>query len=824
MSARPYAYYSPYAYAYPYAPIAGAPRQLEPTFTPSSSVSVFCGEESMTVSVQLNLYGNGKMAKISDLKLGPQACSPGTQSTDTVAIFENLLQDCSKPVQMNDDWIFYSTFLTYSPRPASGVPIYRSSPALVPIDCLYPRHGNVSSKAIQPTWVPFATTLTSEERLAFSLQLMTDDWSGFRSSSVFLMGGVFNINASVNTYNHYPLILYVDQCVATLTENPDDSPRYLIIQDNGCLVDGKEPDASSAFRPRPRLNELHFSVDVFRFLNEASSTVLKLKVGNLQAPAIGSVAPGTNILVPQESWIAHKHFPHSMVCILASSYAQLEKHEVRLGPLVVIGAVDQPIEQDALGQAYVKTQESKPMELWVLVAVVSVSLVVVATGVIVAVKLLLHKTATEETPIGTSSKAPTLTPSQYFVSSPKRVMTAYTPGASEAVSVACGAGSMMVAVRLDLYGNGKMAKISDLKLGPQTCSPGTQSTDTVAIFENLLQDCSKPVQMNDDWILYSTYLTYSPRPSSNAPIYRSSPAMVPIDCLYPRHGNVSSNAIQPTWVPFGTTLTSEERLAFSLHLMTDDWSNIRSSLTFLIGGVFNIEASVETQNHLPMILFVDRCVASLSEDPQSTPNYDIITDNGCLVDGRLEEASSSFEPRQEPNKLHFTVDVFRFLNEERSTIFITCYLRVVPATQPPDPMNKACSYSKNTRSWTPVEGSASICQCCNTGTCGAAPILSSGARSMGSPFGRPRFGKRDVGHSEYGQAKLGPLVVVAAADHSALQDIFSQASSTTRESNAMELWVLVAVVSVSLVVVAAGVTVTVKRLLHKCAHRDPVEK
>ncbi|CAI9612215.1 unnamed protein product [Staurois parvus] len=76
------------------------------------------------------------------------------------------------------DWVIYTTNLTYSPT--SSIPIIRTNPAVVPIMCFYYRHGNVSSQAIKPTWVPFSTTVSSEERLSFSLVLMTEDWSGPR--------------------------------------------------------------------------------------------------------------------------------------------------------------------------------------------------------------------------------------------------------------------------------------------------------------------------------------------------------------------------------------------------------------------------------------------------------------------------------------------------------------------------------------------------------------------------------------------------------------------------------------------------------------------
>lgn len=42
----------------------------------------------------------------------------------------------------------------------------------------------------------------------------------------------------------------------------------------------------------------------------------------------------------------------------------------------------------------------------------------------------------------------------------------------------------------------------------------------------------------------------------------------------PRRENVSSNAIRPTWAPFSSTLSAEERLVFSLRLMNGRWEAI----------------------------------------------------------------------------------------------------------------------------------------------------------------------------------------------------------------------------------------------------------
>ncbi|XP_073479110.1 zona pellucida sperm-binding protein 3-like [Aquarana catesbeiana] len=371
-----------------------------------------------------------------------------------------------------------------------------------------------------------------------------------------------------------------------------------------------------------------------------------------------------------------------------------------------------------------------------------------------------------------------------------------TVSSSSPISVQCEEDSMVVSVMMDFYGNGKLVKPSDLTLGTQGCKPNTQSANDV-IFQISLQDCGNTVQMVQDWVIYATNLTY--RPTSSIPIIRTNSAVVPIMCYYYRHANVSSKAIEPTWVPFSSTVSLEERLSFSLRLMTENWSGPRSSPIYQLGDILYIEASVDTQNHVGLILFIDQCVATISPDPTSAPSYDIIANNGCLIDGMQDDSSSAFiTPRVEPDKLQFTVDAFRFLGNDASLIYITCYLRAASTTQVPDAMNKACSYSKATKSWSTVEGPSSICQCCGTGTCSNPTGLLSGGRNR---FGRPRaFGKRealDEPHTGEGQTvtTLGPLLVIGPKQ----MDV--AAAVTTEESAPVELWVWVAVGCVGLLIV-----------------------
>ncbi|KAM4688884.1 zona pellucida sperm-binding protein 3-like [Discoglossus pictus] len=390
------------------------------------------------------------------------------------------------------------------------------------------------------------------------------------------------------------------------------------------------------------------------------------------------------------------------------------------------------------------------------------------------------------------------------VSSQSRQLSSQSP-----ISVQCEEDSMVVSVQRDLYGIGKLIKPSDLTLGPKRCTPRSQSTGTTVIFQNGLQDCGNTLQMTPDWLIYSTNLTYSPTPALNSPIIRTNSAVVSILCYYPRHGNVSSNAIKPTWYPFSSTVSMEERLSFSLQLMADDWSSPRTSSIFQLGDVFHIEASIATGNHVPLILFVQSCVATISPDVTSSPSYAIIDQNGCLLDGKQQDSSSAYiSPRAQPDKLRFTVDAFRFTGTDVSTIYITCNLRAALATQNPDPMNKACSFSKSSNSWFPVEGTSDICRCCDTRNC----VGSAGqSRRVGPNYPGSRWsGKRDTASHvklEHGAATLGPLLVIGPDANKAL--------AVTQETEPLKLWVLVTIGSISLVVLLVCIAVIGKLIFKK---------
>ncbi|NWI96524.1 ZP3 protein, partial [Pitta sordida] len=288
------------------------------------------------------------------------------------------------------------------------------------------------------------------------------------------------------------------------------------------------------------------------------------------------------------------------------------------------------------------------------------------------------------------------------------------------VAVQCQEAQLLLTVHRDLFGTGRLVRAAELSLGSASCPPVAQNpAESTVTFVAGLHECGSTLRVTPDSLIYTTSLNYSPAPPSS-PIIRSSPAVVPIECHYPRRSNVSSDGVRPTWVPLRSTLSSEEKLPFSLRLMSDDWSAERVSPVFQLGEILRFQAAVEAENHVPLRLFVDSCVATPTPDRTSSPQYPFIDFHGCLVDGQLDDATSAFmSPRPRPDVLQFAVDAFKFAGDSSNLIYITCHLKVSPAAQAPDPLHKACSFSRANNLWTPVEGSGDICSCCETRSCGS---------------------------------------------------------------------------------------------------------
>ncbi|KAG7217426.1 hypothetical protein INR49_021593 [Caranx melampygus] len=236
--------------------------------------------------------------------------------------------------------------------------------------------------------------------------------------------------------------------------------------------------------------------------------------------------------------------------------------------------------------------------------------------------------------------------------------------------------------------------------------------------------------MFEDSLVYTFTLNYNPQPVGDSNVVRTSKAAVIVECHYPRKHNVSSKPLDPLWIPFSAVKVAEEFLYFTLRLMTDDWQYERPSYQYFLGDIINIEAAVKQFFHVPLRVYVDSCVATLSPEPNSNPRYGFIENHGCLIDARVTGSSSRFMARTAENKLQFQLEAFR---------------------------------------WREASGQDGACSSCESGGFGSGPSSGGGSGSFGSgaSLSNPGRKSRDVTQQQIqtefleweGDVTLGPIPV-----------------------------------------------------------------
>ncbi|XP_052447357.1 zona pellucida sperm-binding protein 3 [Carassius gibelio] len=281
------------------------------------------------------------------------------------------------------------------------------------------------------------------------------------------------------------------------------------------------------------------------------------------------------------------------------------------------------------------------------------------------------------------------------------------------VAVICHENYMEIAIKADLFEVGQPVHASELHLGADSqfitsCKVSAFSTNEYIIAARLT-DCGTQHWITDDSLIYTNLLIFTPQPSPDG-VVRLEQAVVPIECYYRRRFDITSNPIRPTWVPFSSTQSAVEDLQFSLKLMTSDWRSERASSVYFLGDFISIEASVHLGHHVNLRVYIESCVATVTPDIKSLPKYTFIENHGCLMDGRTTGSKSRFLPRIQNDKLQLQLDAFKFHQETRPEMYITCTLQAYPVMDVVDPFHKACSFIEG--SWKAADGGDWACYSC----------------------------------------------------------------------------------------------------------------
>lgn len=287
------------------------------------------------------------------------------------------------------------------------------------------------------------------------------------------------------------------------------------------------------------------------------------------------------------------------------------------------------------------------------------------------------------------------------------------PVPPRAVSVYCHAEAIEVAVNTDLLAGGLPVFAEELWLGPEASATScgvVQTGPALLTILASLKDCGTQLSVTGDSLLYSNVVIYSPLPSPDGVLYTAG-AAIPVQCQYQRRYSVDSAAVVPAWVPFDSTVLATDYLDFSLRLMTGDWQYERGSNVYFLGDEIHLQASVKLANHLPLLVFIDWCVATPTPDVDASEvKYSFIDHHGCLADSRSPYSHSRFLQRSEGNHLNLQLDAFRFHKFTGNLVYIHCHMKAIPAAYSLNAENRACSFID--QRWRSVDGNDEVCNTC----------------------------------------------------------------------------------------------------------------
>ncbi|XP_015240406.1 PREDICTED: zona pellucida sperm-binding protein 3-like [Cyprinodon variegatus] len=349
----------------------------------------------------------------------------------------------------------------------------------------------------------------------------------------------------------------------------------------------------------------------------------------------------------------------------------------------------------------------------------------------------------------------------------------HEPELVNTVSVMCHPDSMEVVITADMFAVGAPVDSRELRLGVEDnelCRAKATSAEEYRIVAGL-DDCGTKHWMTKDALIYTNLLMYSPLPNPSGIIHMEE-AVIPVECHYERKYGVSSS-LMPTWIPFTSTQAGVETLQFSLKLMTDDWMHERGANVFYLGEPIHLEASVRVGHHMGLRVFLSSCVATLQPDANSDPKYSFI-ENGCLMDSQLPNSKAQFLPRTKDDVLQLTIDAFKFHNDNRGQLYITCHLTAVPVNDAETP-NKACTYMNGR--WRSADSNDYLCGYCKTqdqmyGKASIPGVV--GPRAFGKVAGPRGFGKVAPAESMWKSgvktkavweqdARVGPLTILPSS-------------------------------------------------------------
>ncbi|XP_062399137.1 zona pellucida sperm-binding protein 3 [Sardina pilchardus] len=237
-----------------------------PTYAPppqyNGAVDALCHLDRIYVRIKKELFYKPDDAW-RNLKIG--TCPVNEASKDHY-YFLYYLRGCGLKYEDKGSYSTFSNTLTYNP-PATGQ-ILRELPFSVNVLCKYHKHFYAYARGFHPELKSGTVFARLDSPSQFTLKPYDDKWGPIMPGHSFTIGKPMHFEAKVPASKGAGRT-YIKQCFITPTSDPNVNPKYIVIENNGCMVDSKE-SSSSKFIASSVKTTLRFSIGAFVFRDSAA--------------------------------------------------------------------------------------------------------------------------------------------------------------------------------------------------------------------------------------------------------------------------------------------------------------------------------------------------------------------------------------------------------------------------------------------------------------------------------------------------------------------------------------------------------------------------
>uniref|UniRef100_A0A673AHN8 Zona pellucida sperm-binding protein 3-like n=1 Tax=Sphaeramia orbicularis TaxID=375764 RepID=A0A673AHN8_9TELE len=304
------------------------------------NITVVCSKDSLRITWRIPEKAVPDAARLFLGNCYPSNLNVASTGEADV-VFNYTFSDCRFKKQVKGKYLIYKNELSFRPKPRPNPPVY-----VFPIQCVTRR-----SNAWVPHFLnPGSGLSEGRSSLVFNMALLNEDLTGIAKTNVVPLGSFIAIWAAVEQKSHQPLLLLMEECVATTTlELHTNTPRYPIISNQGCLQESVKGNAM--FLPRYHSSALIVYLQSFK-LNDGDVVYIHCKLVAWDPNSLSDSRKACHYSKESESWeLLDDPLQSSLCCNCDNTCDRRKRREVEneshslsynsvVGPLFIVDRSD----------------------------------------------------------------------------------------------------------------------------------------------------------------------------------------------------------------------------------------------------------------------------------------------------------------------------------------------------------------------------------------------------------------------------------------------------------------------------------------------------